>query len=82
MRECRALVIQVPFFKGADNGFISQVVMILKPEHYLSGDVVIEKGTAGDLMFFIASGMLEVIMNDKVVAKLGPGQFFGGLFEI
>jgi CRP-like cAMP-binding protein len=71
-------VIQVPFFKGADNGFISQVVMILKPEHYLSGDIVIEKGSAGDLMFFIAHGSLEVIVNDKVVAKLGPGQFFGG----
>jgi signal-transduction protein with cAMP-binding, CBS, and nucleotidyltransferase domain len=78
MRECRALVLQVPFFKGADNGFISQVVMILKPAFYLAADIVIEGGTAGDLMFFIASGTLEVISNEKVVASLSPGQFFGG----
>ncbi|KAJ3324451.1 hypothetical protein HDV06_006862 [Boothiomyces sp. JEL0866] len=77
MRECRALIIQVPFFKGADNGFISQVVMILKPAHFLKDDLVIEKGTAGDLMFFIASGTLEVVVNNVAVAQLSPGQFFG-----
>ncbi|KAJ3276216.1 hypothetical protein HDV01_005664 [Terramyces sp. JEL0728] len=79
MRECRALIIQVPFFKGADNGFISQVVMILKPAHFLKDDLVIEKGTAGDLMFFIASGTLEVVVNNVAVAQLSPGQFFGDL---
>jgi voltage-gated potassium channel len=79
MRECRALIIQVPFFKGADNGFISQVVMILKPAHFLPDDLVIEKGTAADYMFFIASGNLEVLLDDKPVAELSPGQFFGGI---
>jgi CRP-like cAMP-binding protein len=77
MRECRALIIQVPFFKGADNGFISQVVMILKPCHFLPDDLVIEKGTAGDFMFFIASGNLEVMVDNVAVVELTPGQFFG-----
>jgi CRP-like cAMP-binding protein len=78
MRECRALIIQVPFFKGASSGFISQVVMILRPVHFLPEDLVIEKGTAGDQMFFIATGYLEVVIDGgKVVGQLGPGQFFG-----
>ncbi|KAJ3334449.1 hypothetical protein HDU91_002727, partial [Kappamyces sp. JEL0680] len=67
----------VPFFKGADPGFISQVVMILKPAHFLPDDLVIEKGTAGDLMFFIASGNLDVVIDGKTIGHLKPGQFFG-----
>ncbi len=71
------MIIQVPFFKTADSGFINQVVMILKPAHFLPDDIVIEKGTAGDLMFFIASGNLDVISDGKTIANLRPGQFFG-----
>ena len=78
MGECRDLIVKVPFFKGADNGFISEVVMILRPECFLPGDVIIETGTAGDLMFFISTGTVEAVVNGKVVASLGPGQFFGG----
>ncbi|KAJ3326815.1 hypothetical protein HDU91_004541, partial [Kappamyces sp. JEL0680] len=54
------------------------VVMILRPVHFLPDDLVIEKGTAGDQMFFIAMGYLEVVIDGgKVVGQLGPGQFFG-----
>jgi signal-transduction protein with cAMP-binding, CBS, and nucleotidyltransferase domain len=79
MKECRPLILKVPFFKNADNGFLAQVVMILKLVYFLPGDVVIEKGTAGDLMYFIASGTLEVVIQGKPVAKMFPGQFFGGM---
>lgn len=78
MKECRPLILKVPFFRDADNGFLSQVVMILKLCYFLPGDMVIEKGTVGDLMFFIASGTLEVVVDVKTVATLNPGQFFGG----
>ncbi|KAJ3315142.1 hypothetical protein HDV04_004283 [Boothiomyces sp. JEL0838] len=77
MKECRPLILKVPFFRDADNGFLSQVVMILKLCYFLPGDMVIEKGTVGDLMFFIASGTLEVVVDVKPVATLNPGQFFG-----
>jgi CRP-like cAMP-binding protein len=77
LRECQDLIIKVPFFKDADKYFISQVVMILKVNHYLPGDYVIEEGTSGDHMYFIASGTVEAIVNGVSRAKLFPGLFFG-----
>eukprot|EP00842_Homolaphlyctis_polyrhiza_P000617 jgi/Hompol1/1556/HPOL_005632-RA len=55
LRQCQSLIYKVPFFKDADRHFITQVVMILRVCHYLPGDFVIEEGTIGDQMFFIAS---------------------------
>jgi CRP-like cAMP-binding protein len=77
LRECQDLIVKVPFFKDADKYFITQVVMILKVNHYLPGDYIIEEGTSGDHMYFIASGTVEAIVNGVVRAKLSPGLFFG-----
>ncbi|KAI8902615.1 hypothetical protein BC833DRAFT_616549 [Globomyces pollinis-pini] len=77
LRECQDLILKVPFFKDADKQFITQVVMILRVNHYLPGDYVIEEGTSGDHMFFIASGTVEAIINGVARAKLSPGLFFG-----
>ncbi|KAI8917315.1 cyclic nucleotide-binding-like protein [Entophlyctis helioformis] len=78
LQECQSLILKVPFFKDADRFFISQVVMILRINHFLPGDFVIEEGTTGDQMFFISSGTLEVIVGGAPRAKLSPGLFFGG----
>jgi hyperpolarization activated cyclic nucleotide-gated potassium channel 2 len=78
MRECRPLIVQVPFFKDADHSFITQVVTILKVNHFLHDDIIIEQGTTGDQMFFIESGSVEVIVDGKSVAILESGKFFGG----
>lgn len=53
--------------------------MILKVNHYLPGDYVIEEGTSGDHMYFIAAGTVEAIVNGVARAKLSPGLFFGGI---
>ncbi|KAJ3347756.1 Potassium/sodium hyperpolarization-activated cyclic nucleotide-gated channel 4, partial [Kappamyces sp. JEL0680] len=77
LRECQDLIIKVPFFKDADQQFLTQVVMILKINHFLSGDYIIEEGTTGEHMFFIGSGTVEVIVNGVSRAKMVPGTFFG-----
>ncbi|KAJ3325256.1 hypothetical protein HDV06_005013 [Boothiomyces sp. JEL0866] len=77
LRECQDLIVKVPFFKDGDKFFIAQVVMILKVNYYLPGDYVIEEGTTGDQMYFIASGTVEAIVNGVARAKLSPGSFFG-----
>ncbi|KAJ3321174.1 Potassium voltage-gated channel sub H member 7 [Boothiomyces sp. JEL0866] len=77
LRECAPLIRQVPFFKSSEKGFISNLVMMLKPVHFLKDDIVIEKGSVGTQMFFISSGYLEVNLNGRVLGKLSPGQYFG-----
>jgi signal-transduction protein with cAMP-binding, CBS, and nucleotidyltransferase domain len=71
---------QVPFFKDAERSFITQVVTVLKICHFLPEDIIIEQGSAGDNMYFIESGVVDVSVQGKTVANLHAGQFFGGLY--
>jgi putative ABC transport system ATP-binding protein len=47
--------------------------------HYNAGEVVIEEGDAGDELFLISQGEVEVVREDHEVARLGPSEFFGEL---
>ena len=78
MHNCKNLILKVPFFRDGDNGFIAQVVLALEVNHFLPGDTVIEIGSTGDEMYFIASGLCEVISGGVVRARLSSGSFFGG----
>ncbi|KAJ3194278.1 hypothetical protein HK101_003086 [Irineochytrium annulatum] len=77
MHNCKFLILKVPFFRDAGDAFISSVVTVLKVNHFLAGDVVIEEDTCGEEMYFIANGTVEVITGKAVRAKLTPGLFFG-----
>lgn len=77
----RDIIEKVPLFKGVEKSFISEVVMNLKPRLCLPGSYIIRIGETGAEMYFMSRGKVEVIVgqppNDKVVATLGEGAFFG-----
>ena len=75
--ERELLIKSVPFLKDADRHFINQLVTKMKLKHFLTGDVVIDEGSSGEEMFFIASGSVEVITGGQVRATLDTGLFFG-----
>jgi CRP-like cAMP-binding protein len=43
---------------------------------FVAGDVIVQRGDAADEMFVIRPGEVE-IRRDGLVARLGPGDFFG-----
>lgn len=45
--------------------------------HYEPGDVIIHEGEAGEELFLISAGEVEVVRHDHEVARLGPAEFFG-----
>ncbi|MFZ2003670.1 MAG: cyclic nucleotide-binding domain-containing protein, partial [Stellaceae bacterium] len=45
--------------------------------HFEPGDVIIREGEAGDELFLISEGEVEVVRDDHEVARLGPAEFFG-----
>ena len=77
LQDCEEIVLKVPFFKEADSFFISQIVLILKLEHYLPGDLIIQEGDYGDSMYFIQMGTVEVIVGGVSRAQMQQGWFFG-----
>lgn len=76
----RKIIEKVPLFQAAlDNRmFISSLVMSLIPRVMLPNTLIVKQGDVAQEMFFIASGTVEIILEDgTVVASLQSGSFFG-----
>ena len=50
---------------------------LFQHETYQPGQIIFHQGDEGECAYFIRSGEVEVLQNDKVVAKLASGQYFG-----
>jgi voltage-gated potassium channel len=70
------LVSQVPFFACLGPAAIADVTHMLRTMDLPPRTTIVRKGQAGDCMYFIASGEVEVELPGKTV-RLGEGAFFG-----
>ncbi len=46
-------------------------------EHFEPGQLIVKEGDRGDSFYTIVNGEVEVIKGETVVARLGPGSYFG-----
>jgi voltage-gated potassium channel len=69
-------VSKVPFFAALGPSAIADVTHMLRTMDLPPRTMIIRKGQAGDCMYFIADGEVEVDLPGKKV-KLGEGAFFG-----
>ncbi|KAK5643493.1 hypothetical protein RI129_007338 [Pyrocoelia pectoralis] len=60
MHSCRKLVENVAFFKNIPFALLARIVTCLRSEIFLANDVIVRAATAGNSMFFIASGTVAV----------------------
>jgi voltage-gated potassium channel len=73
----RGILQKVDLFRSADEMFIREVVLKLRPEIFLPGDFIIRQGAMGDCMYFLSTGEVEVLVSQARVAVLGAGSPFG-----
>jgi len=76
------LVSQVPFFQELPESEIQDIVSKLTPRTVLPGETIIRQGDRGLSMFFIARGVVSVLISidgqpPKRVASLYAGDFVG-----
>ena len=69
-------VSKVPFFAALGPAAIADVTHVLRTMDLPAHTMIIRKGQAGDCMYFIAAGEVEVDLPGKKV-RLGEGAFFG-----
>jgi voltage-gated potassium channel len=69
-------VSRVPFFAALGPAAIADVTHMLRTMDLPARTMIIRKGQAGDCMYFIADGEVEVDLPGKKV-PLGEGAFFG-----
>ena len=70
------LVAQVPLFHDVGAGTIADLANLLRPRELPARSIVAKRGSAGDCMFFIVSGEVEIQVEPTPV-RLGGGEFFG-----
>jgi putative ABC transport system ATP-binding protein len=76
LRICEFLKTVEPF-KELTPVQLTDVAERTKKRRFIVGDVIIREGDAGDDFFLISDGNVDVIRQDREVATLGQGDFFG-----
>ncbi|MFK0161575.1 cation:proton antiporter [Rhizobium sp. NPDC090279] len=74
--EIEQLIETFPMFAELDDNAHEELLLLFRPRSASPGDRVIRTGDRGDSMFFIASGAVEVQLEDDEI-PLGAGAFFG-----
>ena len=76
------LLKQTPLFSEMNSADLEELIPSTRLETYEPGRVILREGRVGAAFFLIVSGSVEVIRalgkpEEKVVAELGAGDFFG-----
>ena len=71
-----AMIRRVRVFAGLDQEAVRRIARLLGPRLVLPGERIVRRGAIGGSMYFIASGEVEVRLDNGKVT-LGPGEFFG-----
>ncbi|RKO94678.1 cyclic nucleotide-binding-like protein [Blyttiomyces helicus] len=73
VHNCKHLILQVPFFKEADNKFITELSLFLEERHFLEGDLIMSEGDEAEEMYFIWTGTCAVSIQGVEIALLFSG---------
>ena len=68
-----------PLFKGIDADGLAKLAALATSVDFPAGHVIARQGEIGTGFFVIVSGGVRVVRDGNVVARLGPGEFFGEL---
>ena len=73
------LLAACPLFRGIDAEGIAHLAAVATPVDFPAGHVIARQGDIGTGFFVVISGLVRVVRDGEVVARLGPGEFFGEL---
>ena len=76
-REALAALRAVPVFAELPLGRLLEIARAMRAEEVRTGDAVVRQGALGDRFYLIAGGAFEVVVDDRPLSRLGPGDFFG-----
>jgi CRP-like cAMP-binding protein len=68
-----------PLFRGLDAGGLAAVAAAAIEVEFPAERVIARQGEIGTGFFVVAEGTARVVRDGAVIARLGPGEFFGEL---
>lgn len=70
-------IVGIPIFKNASQDFVTRIAIKLELVIITPGEILMNQGEVGNEMYFIISGMLDVIRDGNSIFLLKEGDFFG-----
>lgn len=68
-----------PLFKGIDQSGLAGLADLATAVDFPAGHVIARQGEIGTGFFVVVAGIVRVVRDGEVVARLGAGEFFGEL---
>ena len=68
-----------PLFRGIDRAGLAGLVEVATPVDFPAGHVIARQGEIGTGFFVVIEGVVRVVRDGEILARLGPGEFFGEL---
>jgi CRP/FNR family cyclic AMP-dependent transcriptional regulator len=76
--DLEGVLATVPLFAGLEKKDLRSLARSMKVVDFPAGHVLIQQGSGGfGGMGIVLSGSCSVVVGDKVVDRIGPGQVFG-----
>jgi CRP/FNR family cyclic AMP-dependent transcriptional regulator len=72
-----AMLEKNPLWAGLDKKDLKAIIKASKEHKFQTGDIILSKGEGGVGFYLIMEGSVEIKSDGNILAKLGPGQFFG-----
>ena len=82
--NAREIIALVPVLADAPHRFQERVAVMLHPEYGFPNDIVFAEGEHAEFVYFVHSGLLDVIVNldeadERVISTVGDGSYFGDM---
>ncbi len=74
----RVLILkQIDLFRNIPGSELAEIARITREFNFESGEVLMNEGELGDVLYLIVSGKVGVTVGDREVAELGANQCVG-----
>ena len=67
----------VPMFQGLPAKHLRRIRDLAEPADYMAGASLVKQGAEGDAFFVILEGLARVVVGERTVNRLMPGDSFG-----
>jgi CRP/FNR family cyclic AMP-dependent transcriptional regulator len=71
------LLAQVPLFEGLSRRYLKQIAEHADVVSFRERETILEVDQPGGTFFVIVEGEVKVLRGNRVIARAGPGEFFG-----
>jgi CRP-like cAMP-binding protein len=70
---------KIPLFDGVSNADLRRIAESARERRFDAGAAIVSAGEPGHGFYLILDGRLEVKQGGRIIATLGPGDYFGEL---